>query len=135
LDGRGNLSHEALVAFCRFFLEAAIDQVDFMRGLLELDGMQHRITVFAERKAALERLPKEIVHLLRDCFLRGEIPRGEAGPILRKPERTARRVLGRLLSDGLLTSEGPKKALRLGFPTHAVGYYFPRLYPEGVELS
>ncbi len=135
LDGRGNLSDAALAGFCHFFLHCAKDQVDFMSGLLELDGLQHRIRVFAERKAAMERLPQEITHLLRDCFLRGEIPRGEAGPILRKPERTARRVLGRLLADGLLTSEGPKKPLRLGFPMQAVGYYFPRLYPEGVEFS
>jgi Fic family protein len=30
LDGRGNLSHDELVNFCRFFLKTAVDQVEFM---------------------------------------------------------------------------------------------------------
>jgi len=38
-----------------------------------------------------------------------------------------------LLEENLLTSETPKGPLRIGFPTKVVGYYFPRLYPEGVE--
>ena len=135
LDGRGNLSNEGLAAFCRFFLETAVDQVEFMSGLLELDGIQRRIMAYVEREATITRFPAQASVLLRDCYLRGEIPRREAGPIMRMPERTARRVLGRLLEEGLLAAEGPKKPLRLGFPIHAVGYYFPRLYPEGVELS
>ena len=32
LDGRGNLSEEALAEFTRFFLTICIDQVDFMEG-------------------------------------------------------------------------------------------------------
>ena len=54
---------------------------------------------------------------LRDCYLRGEIPRREAGPIMRMPERTARRVLGRLLEEGLLVAEGPRNPFALGFPS------------------
>jgi hypothetical protein len=50
-----------------------------------------------------------------------------------KPERTARRIVNTLLEENLLTSETPKGELRIAFPTKAVGYYFPRLYPERVE--
>lgn len=134
-DGRGNLSHESLVHFCRFFLETALDQVDFMGTLLDLDAMQQRIHRFGERWVTLEKSPTEVPELLRECFLRGEIARGDAAMILRKPERTARRLLVELIKKGLLDSTGPGEPVRLGLPTHAVGYYFPRLYPEGVELS
>ena len=51
------------------------------------------------------------------------------------PERTARRTVGALIEAKLLGSDGPSTPVRLGFPIFAVGYYFPRLYPEGVELS
>jgi Fic family protein len=135
LDGRGNLSDEGLARFCRFFLATAIDQVEFMHGLLGLDSMQERILLFAERWVARARAADTIPRLLRDVFLRGEITRGEATRILQKPERTARRVLGALLKEGLLTSNSIGAPVRLGLPASLVGYYFPRLYPEGVELD
>lgn len=135
LDGRGNLSDEGIARFCRFFLSVAIDQVDFMTSLLDLESMQERILFFAERRVARRRGAETIPHLLRDVFLRGEVSRGEATRILRKPERTARRVLGTLLEEGLLVSDATGAAVRLGFPAALVGYYFPRLYPEGVEMD
>lgn len=135
LDGRGNLSDEGLTRFCRFFLGTAIDQVDFMTELLDLDSMQERILLVAERWVARTHSAEEIPHLLRDVFLRGEVTRGEATRILNKPERTARRILGTLVEEGLLVSHGPGEPLRIGFPAALVGYFLPRLYPEGVELD
>ncbi len=35
LDGRGNLSLQALQRFCEFFLTVCLDQVDFMAALLD----------------------------------------------------------------------------------------------------
>jgi Fic family protein len=134
-DGRGNLSDEGLTRFCRFFLETAADQVEFMMKLLDLDSMQERILSVAERWVVRTRSAEEIPHLLRDVFLRGEVTRGESFRILQKPERTARRILGVLVEEGLLISDGPGEPLRIGFPTALVGYYFPRLYPEGVEFG
>lgn len=135
LDGRGHLSDEGLARFCHFFLSTAIDQVDFMTGLLDLDAMQERILLFAEHWVVRTRGAEMIPHLLRDLFLRGEVTRGEATRILQKPERTARRILGTLLEKGLLASASAGAPVRLGFPAALVGYYFPRLYPEGVELD
>ena len=94
-----------------------------------------RILLFAERWIARTRAADTIPHLLRDVFLRGEITRGEATRILQKPERTARRVLGTLIEESLLVSDAPGAPVRLGFPATLVGYYFPRLYPAGVELD
>jgi len=132
-DGRGNLSDEGLSQFCDFFLQTALDQVTFMAGMLELDRLENRITAYIERRATLNEIDRAAAFLLRDVLLRGEVTRGEASRITGKPERTARRIVNTLLEENLLTSETPKGPLRIGFPTKVVGYYFPRLYPEGVE--
>ena len=132
-DGRGNLSDEGLSQFCDFFLQTALDQVTFMAGMLELDRLENRITAYIERRATLNEIDPAGAFLLRDVLLRGEVARGEASRITGKPERTARRIVNTLLEENLLTSETPKGPLRIGFPTKVVGYYFPRLYPEGVE--
>jgi Fic family protein len=134
-DGRGNLSQIGLIKFCQFFLETAIDQINFMSSLLELDGIQQRIQGFVEFQASLGELKPEARYILTDVLLRGEVARGEAARITGMPERSARIVLGQLQDKGLLVSDTPKSPVRLGFPTMAVGYYFPRLYPEGVEVS
>jgi Fic family protein len=135
MDGRGNLSNKGLVAFCTFFLEMAIDQIEFMSTLLDFDGLQKRILGYVDRQTVLGELQPESGYLLRDVLLRGEVPRGEAARITGKPERTARRILKGLLDKKLLSAETEKGPVRLSFPTRAVGYYFPRLYPEGVELA
>ena len=135
LDGRGNLSDRGLLEFCKFFLATAVDQIDFMSTLLELDGMLRRIAGFVERKVSLKEMKPEAGKLLGDVFLRGEIPRGEIPSIVGMPERSARRILSQLLKEGYLVSDSEKGPVRLGFPASSVGYYFPHLYPEGVEIS
>ena len=135
LDGRGNLTQAGLFGFCKFFLTIAIDQIDFMANLLDLDGMQKRIQAVVDRKVSFGELKPEAAHLLRDVFLRGEIPRGEIPGIIGMPERSARRVVSSLLGKSYLVSGSEKGPVMLGFPASLVGYYFPRLYPEGVEAS
>ena len=135
LDGRGNLSARGLEQFCIFFLKTALDQVEFMSGLLELDTVLKRIAHYAERWAVEAGTPVEARHVLCEVLLRGEVARGEVARLTGKPERTARRILARLLAAGLVVSDTAKGPIRVGFPTKCVGYYFPRLYPEGVELD
>ena len=43
LDGRGNLSERALVEWTGYVLALSIDQVRFMTGLLDVNGMKERI--------------------------------------------------------------------------------------------
>jgi Fic family protein len=135
MDGRGNLSNRGLVGFCTFFLQTALDQIDFMTGLLDLDGLQKRITGYVDRQVNFGELTPEAAYLLREALLRGEVPRGEAARITGRPERTARRILKSLLDHKLLIADTEKGPVRLSFPASVVGYYFPRLYPEGVEFS
>jgi len=132
-DGRGNLSNKGLLNFCVFFLETALDQIGYMSSLLELDGMKKRILGYVERQVHLGELQKEAGYLLMETFLNGEIQRGEAPRITGKPERSARRILRDLLDKSLLVSDSKKGPVRIAFPAKIAGYYFPRLYPEGVE--
>jgi len=135
LDGRGNLSNKGLLEFCTFFLKTALDQISFMSERLELDGILRRLEGYVGRQASFGNIPLEANYLLREAFLRGEVPRGEVARITGKPDRTARRILRELLEKKLLTSDSERAPVRLSFPTKAVGYYFPQLYPEGVEMT
>jgi Fic family protein len=132
-DGRGARSEAALGAFCEFFLGTCLDQVRFMRGLLGLDGLVARIEGYVARRTAGglgAKLPPAAGRLLSEALLRGEVARGEAARVTGTSERTARRILGSLTREKLMVSDTPKGPVRLGLPIHAVGFYFPLLFPE-----
>lgn len=140
-DGRGNLSERALIEFCTFFLKTSLDQVEFMSGLFEFDSMRNRLMAFAAdwcrgaQQTSLRKMAGRIGHLLSDLFVRGELQRGEVTTLLGIPERTARELLKGLLQTGLITSPGPGKPVRMGFPASVLGYYFPKLYPDSIATD
>jgi Fic family protein len=127
LDGRGNLSRQALIDFILWFLRVCLDQVTFMSSLFELDMLAQRLRAYVERS---ETLRPESARLLEEALTRGEFDRGEASRISGLPERSARRVLDDLITDGLLASSTPKGPVSLRFPSAALDRLFPRLYPE-----
>lgn len=127
LDGRGNLSQRALTDFVHWFLQIALDQVQFMKSLFELDTLAQRLRRYVERS---EKLRPEAARMLEEALIRGEFQRGEIGRITGLPERSARRVLNELTSVGLLSSDTPKGAVTLRFPVETLDALFPRLFPE-----
>jgi Fic family protein len=129
LDGRGALSQRTLIAFCRFFLERCVDQVSYMRSILEPNELIRRIEIYTEEEVRAGRLPKGAFPLLREALLSGEFERGKANSITGYGERTARTVLSTLIEQRLLVSDTPKTAVRLGFPLPVVERWFPALYP------
>lgn len=129
-DGRGNLSAKGLNNFCQFFLEVCRDQVDYMRSLLQPEQLLTRIELYIEEQIRLKLLPKKSFYLLREAVLSGEYERGKASQITGYQERQARTVLNQLVKAGLLVSDTPRSAVRLGFPAQVVDRYFPSLYPS-----
>lgn len=127
LDGRGYLSQRALADFVQWFLQVALDQVQFMRSLFELETLAQRLRRYVERS---DKLRPEAARLLEEALVRGEFQRGEIARITGLPERTARRVLNDLTSVGLLSSDTPKGAVTLRFPAETLDALFPRLFPE-----
>ncbi len=125
-DGRGNLSERALRDFSVWFLKVCLDQIRFMSGLFDLDGLAARL----ERYARLREWRPEAAVLLVEIMHRGEIARGDATAITGLGERTARALLGQLLRDGILGSPSKKGALSLRFPIDARDVLFPRLFGD-----
>ena len=127
LDGRGNLSQQALTEFTLWFLKVCLDQLTFMSGLFDLDNLARRLRTYVERS---DTLKPEASNLLEEAMIRGQFERGEAPRITGLPERSARRVLNDVTAEGLLASATPKGPVSLRFPSAALEGLFPRLYPE-----
>ena len=123
------LSLAALVEFCEFFLATCVDQVDYMRSILEPGELLRRIEIYTEDEVRAGRMPKGSFPLLREALLAGEFERGQAPTITGYKERMARMVLAQLLESGVLVSTGPRAPVRLGFPIGVVDRWFPALYP------
>jgi len=137
LDGRGNLSNEGLIYFCRFFLEVCLDQVEYMGGLLRLEELVERIRRYVDLRGAgmipeptgKKALKIESARMLQEVLVQGEAARGSVIAASGLKERTGRTLLGQLIEEGLLVSDTPKGDVRMGFPIHAAGWFFPDLYP------
>jgi Fic family protein len=132
LDGRGNLSEEALAEFTQFFLTICVDQVEFMEGLMQPERLRARILLWAEEEIRLGLLPQKSGSILEAVLYRGEIPRGEADTIVGTGERQARRIVSALERRGILESESPRGPLRLTFPAALGHRWMPGLFPEKV---
>ncbi len=126
LDGRGNLSLTALEEFVTWFCEVALDQLTFMSQLFNLDTLSTRLETYVTRDLGLSRSAVTLVHAL---LQRGEMPRGDAGPVTSLPERTARQLLSRLSDADLVASSTPKGPVSLRFNTISAETLFPRLFP------
>ena len=127
--GRYKMSEAGLLEFCRFFLETACDQVEFMTSLLEPGELENRIRIYVGEEIGAKRLLKGSFDLLREALRAGAFPRGEAAKITGFKDRWARRCLSRLVERKLLVSLSPKGAVKLGFPLDVVERWFPKLYP------
>jgi Fic family protein len=133
LDGRGNLSEEALAAFTRFFLETCIDQVRFMEELVQPDRLRTRILLWAEEESRMNALPAKAGAVLEAVLYRGELPRGEVAGILGLTPRHARRIVSTLIDSGVLVSRGPRDPLLLAFPAALAWRWMPGLFPDQIN--
>ncbi|MFN0023086.1 MAG: Fic family protein [Parvularculaceae bacterium] len=130
LDGRGNLSEEALGRFAEFFLTLCIDQVKFMESLVQPDRLRDRLAIWAEEEMRAGSLPAKSGLVLEAALYRGDLPRGEIGSIVGVVDRQARRITAALTARGVLASDGPRAPLRLAFPASLASRLTPGLFPE-----
>jgi Fic family protein len=96
LDGRGALSEEELAAFTRFFLETCLDQVRFMRQLVEPNRLRTRILLWVEEEIRTGTLAAKAGSILEAVLYRGELPRADAPMIVGATDRHARRITSAL---------------------------------------
>ena len=133
LDGRGNLSEQALVAWIDYVLDVCLDQARFMTGLLDSSAMERRIAACLtfEQETLKSGVRREAWRALHYLFLSGgEIERGEFKSMMGLGDRTAVSALSALIKRGLLKSDSPQGKLRFALPLHALRFYFPALWPE-----
>jgi Fic family protein len=126
LDGRGNLSRNALSEFTVWFLRVCLDQVTFMSGLFALDTLTERLRTYVVRRG----FKPAALYILEQVLQRGELPRGEADRVSGLRERSARELLGALVRDGIIGSDTPKGPVSLRFSLDATAILFPTLFPE-----
>jgi Fic family protein len=142
-DGRGTLSDDGLVQFCRYALETAIDQVRFMRDLVDPAALIARtrdfVAVEERRRAAKEVRPQgaeylraEALPFLERLYLLGEVPRGEVQQIIGTSASTASRIIRPLAQRHLIVSDDDKAPWRPAFPMEDVGILFPNLLPPNL---
>jgi Fic family protein len=125
LDGRGNLSLDALHRFVQWFLEVALDQVQFMTTLFDLDGLRGRLQTHVLRDLGLRRECAELVDVLAQ---RGELSRGDAALAMGLKPRTASVAIRQLVDAGLVVSQSEKGKLRLHYGAASADALFPRLF-------
>jgi Fic family protein len=134
LDGRGNLSEEALAQFTRFFLRICIDQVSFMEDLVQPDRLRARIMLWADEEVQLGKLPPRSGSILEAILYRGKLPRADVAATVGLGERHARRIVSALTAHGVLMAEGVRAPLQLVFPATLSSRWMPGLFPEKALL-
>ena len=130
LDGRGNLSEEALAAFTEFFLTTCIDQVKFMEELVQPERLRTRILMWTEEEIRMGNLQPKSEKILEAILYKGELPRSEAPGIVNVGERQARRIVSSLIEQGVLVSTSTRTPLRLAFPAKLASRWMPGLFPD-----
>lgn len=130
LDGRDNLSEEALAEFTRFFLETCIDQVKFMEELVAPDKLRTRILSWANEEIRTGALPPQSAKILERILYQGELPRDEIAPMFGVGTRQARRYAEPLTERGVLISETIRAPFRLAFPAKLAPHWMPGLFPD-----
>ena len=133
LDGRGNLSEQALCDWMGYVLGHCLDQVRFMAALLGLDSMKDRIAACLsfEENVVRQGVRTEALRALHYLFAtQGELERADFKAMLGLGERQATGQVTALLKRGLLVTDSPYGRLRFGVPQHALRFYFPGLWPE-----
>ena len=133
LDGRGNLSEEALGRFTEFFLTTCIDQVSFMEEIVQPNRLRDRILLWTEEEIRAGKLPPKSRQVLEAILYRGQLTRGEIPGLLGTSERHARRITLALVNHEVLTSESTRAPLRLTFSARLASRWMPGLFPEWSE--
>lgn len=136
-DGRGNLSNKMLVAFCKYFLETAIDQVDYMYKMIDTETMLGRIEKFVQLMVMKNKLKSETKYILTDVFLKGKITKKEAMRLTSTSDKTLKTMIDSLTGMNLISPkiEGVVMMYYVNYSIKFSPLLFPGLYPSQKEMD
>ena len=125
------------MAFCRFFLGVALDQLGYMTQVLAVDGILDRLRGLVDLLVLKRKWRPEAYYVLEAVFLKGQVARGEVMRLTGLSDKTAKGLAQTLLGAGLLATEaGNRFALyRAAYPIAFAPALFPGLYPAGKEVD
>ena len=126
-----------LVEFCEYFLKTAIDQIEFMSEVIDIDNMLNRLTKFAELMFLKNKLKPEAEYILTSVFLKGKISKSEAMRITKTSDKTLKNLTDEMLKLELLKSkkEGKEMMYYVNYPISYAASIFPGLYPSSKEID
>lgn len=129
LDGAGGLSEEALVAFTNFFLETAIDQVDYMRSLIQPGRMEARIMLLVREEVHVAQLTPFAEQMALHLMLYGEAPCQRLLELVGDNRAEAEKALAHLADHtGIVRIDG--STARFDLPLRQLTRLLPGLFPE-----
>jgi len=133
-DGRGALSEGTLLSFIEYMLDVAIDQVQYMELILDIQGMSTRIKSYvADRhKMLIPGMPKlrpEAARLIERAFTYGTIPKSDTAEVAGLSDSVTKKLVQQMKEEGLLTEETSRAPLKWAIPEHTERYYLPQLSP------
>jgi len=136
-DGRGTLSDAGLIYFTKYFIDTALDQVEYFSNLLEPRKLGIRVDYYFEMRAKgglpnsggeslplLKIVARDIYKLLLE---KGSMSRAAIVQHLGKGEQTLRPVLKQMDKEGLINAK-PRHDIELMLSTTAVEFLFPQLW-------
>ncbi|NOQ13270.1 MAG: Fic family protein [Methyloprofundus sp.] len=132
-DGRGILSNAGLIYFTKYFIDTALDQVEYFSNLLEPRKLGIRVDYYFEMRAKgglpgnlplLKIAARDIYKLLLE---KGSMNRAAIVQHLGKGEQTLRPILKQMDDEGLINAK-PRRDIELMLSTTAVEFLFPQLW-------
>lgn len=136
-DGRGILSEKGLIIYTKYFIDTALDQVNYFTSLLEPRNLGIRIDVFFEirsrdeilgidgkRMPVLNILARDIYKILLE---RGSMSRQAIRNHLNKGEQTLRPIFKQMNNEGLINAE-PRQDVEIKLSPQSIEILFPHLF-------
>jgi Fic family protein/adenylate kinase family enzyme len=128
LDGRGNLSEEALVAFTLYLLETALDQVDYMERMVQPDRFAHRLRTLLEEEKATAKLSAAVEPIVLHLALSGPTRRADLIELAGRDPKDLDESFTHLAGVGLIASDG--ECDRIELPFKLLPILLPGLFPD-----
>ncbi len=126
LDGRGPLSEEELIKYCKFFLKACLNQVKYMEGVLNFSQIEKRFLAFLSYKQ-VALLSKNTAKIIERIFRQGRVERKEIKNICHVKERQASQLIQKTLHSELCHSPSTYGPLYLKISMELATFLFPDL--------
>ena len=130
LDGRGNLSEEALAGFTVFFLETCVDQVMFMSELMQPSALRARILDWARDEERVGTLMPGSTRVLAHILAHRQLDRKDVQEVVGFDARKSRRVTAVLHKRGIIAAPTHRAPFRIAFPAALAPRLMPGLYPR-----